>query len=342
MNIPSVTPSTRDPSKSPAAPVRANNAKERRTMSTTAAPGSVAPPVKWRRPKALLLATRPRQWMKNLLVFAAPGAAGLLGHAAVLERTAMTFAIFLIASAGTYLLNDAMDATADRLHPEKAARPIASGALDRKLALGAAGAFLTLAIGAASYLGGIELGAVLGSYVLINVCYSLGLKRVPVIELACVASGFVLRSVAGGVCVHVPISAWFSIITSGAALLVVAGKRSAEIDLYNRTGVLHRQVLASYSVSYLRTVRMIASSVSIVSFCLWGFQRASVLDVRHSDGSGIFFVLAIIPYVLGVLSVERSIDNGEGGAPENLVLHNRTIQALGFCCLALVAFGIYT
>lgn len=288
------------------------------------------------------MATRPRQWIKNLLVFGAPGAAGELGQRLVIERSAITFAIFLLASAGTYLLNDAVDAKSDRLHPVKATRPIASGALNGKIALAVGGAWMSTAIVAAGLLAGLDLAAILTSYVLINVCYSLGVKRVPVIELACVASGFVLRAVAGGVCVHVPISAWFLIVTSSAALLVVAGKRSAELDLFERTRVVHRPVLACYTTGYLRSVRLIASSVSIVSFCLWAFQRASSLDVRPNDASRIFFELAIIPFVLGILSIERSIENGEGGAPEELVLHNVVIQLLGLCCLVLVALGIYT
>ncbi|MGH3733424.1 MAG: decaprenyl-phosphate phosphoribosyltransferase [Acidimicrobiales bacterium] len=297
---------------------------------------------RWTRSRALFVATRPRQWIKNVLVFAAPGTAGLLGHTHVLERTAMTFGVFLVASAGAYLFNDSIDAAADRLHPQKSARPIASGDLSARLATSLGVGLMAGSIALAGLLAGWELAAVLGSYVLINIAYSLALKRIPVIEFACVASGFVLRAVAGGVSVHVPISAWFLIVTSSAALLVVAGKRSAEIELHERTGVLHRDVLSSYTPSYLHSVRLVASSITIMSFCLWAFQRASEMDVLPGDASRIFFELAIVPYVLGVLCVERSMEKGEGGAPEDLVLHSALLQVLGVCCLLLVSLGIYT
>jgi decaprenyl-phosphate phosphoribosyltransferase len=290
----------------------------------------------------LLIATRPRQWMKNLLVFAAPGAAGLLGRPAVVGRTAAAAGIFLIASAGTYLVNDAIDAPSDRLHPEKRHRPIASGELSARLAIGVGSALLVLSIVAASLLAGLALATVLGAYVVTSVTYTIWLKRVAVVELACVSAGFVLRAIAGGVAVHVPISPWFAIVTSAAALLVVAGKRSAEIDVLGRAGALHRQVLDRYSKSYLRSVRMIAASVAIISFCLWAFARAAHIDPGRADADNVLFELSILPFVLGILSVELAIETGDGGAPEELILHNHVIQVLGVACLALVTVGIYT
>jgi decaprenyl-phosphate phosphoribosyltransferase len=259
----------------------------------------------------------------------------------VLARVTLIASIFLVASAGTYLLNDAVDAPSDRLHSDKAKRPIAAGELDVRVALILGGTLLTGAVAGAGLLGGLTLALVLVTYVLVNIAYSLGLKRVSVIELACVSSGFVLRAIAGGVCVHVPISTWFIIVTSSSALLVVVGKRSAEKELLGQTGVLHRKVLANYSAAYLRTVRIIASSVAIVSFCLWAFERAGHLNGGDGDRDQIFFELAIVPFVLGILSVELAIENGEGGAPEELVLRNHLIQVLGLCCVTLIGVGIY-
>ena len=292
--------------------------------------------------RSLLAATRPRQWMKNLLVFAAPGAAGLLGRPAVVGRTVAAAGIFLVASAGTYLLNDAIDAPSDRFHPDKRHRPIAAGELSVRLAIYLGSALLVLAIVAAGLLAGMPLAIVLGAYVLTNVVYSLWLKRVAVLELACVSAGFVLRAVAGGAASHVPISEWFVIVTSSAALLVVAGKRSAEIDALGSVGTSHRRVLEHYSKTYLRTVRMIAAAVTIISYCLWAFERATHFDAGRSHADSIFFELSILPFVLGVLSVELAIATGDAGAPEELVLRNRVIQVLGIGWLSLIAIGIYT
>lgn len=97
-----------------------------------------------------------------------------------------------------------------------------------------------------------------------------------------------------------------------------------------------------YTKPYLRSVRMVASSVAIVSFCLWAFQRAAHIDIGHADTDNVLFELSILPFVLGILSVELAFESGEGGAPEELVLRNRAIQVLGMACLALIAFGIYT
>ena len=326
----------------------ARRAAEREDQQVTALRDTGAPPLIDVAPPRrallfpLLTATRPRQWIKNLLVFSAPGAAGLLGRPAVVGRTAAAAGIFLIASAGTYLVNDAIDAPSDRRHPEKRRRPIASGELSAGLAIGVGSSLLVLSIVAASFLAGLALAAVLGAYVVTSVTYTIWLKRVAVVELACVSAGFVLRAVAGGVAVHVPISPWFAIVTSAAALLVVAGKRSAEIDVLGRAGASHRQVLDHYSTSYLRSVRMIAASVAIISFCLWAFARAAHIDPGRADADNVLFELSIVPFVLGILSVELAIETGDGGAPEELVLHNRVIQALGVACLALVAVGIYT
>jgi decaprenyl-phosphate phosphoribosyltransferase len=250
--------------------------------------------------------------------------------------------IFLVASAGTYLLNDAIDAPSDRFHPDKRHRPIAAGELSVRLAIYLGSALLVLAIVAAGLLAGMPLAIVLGAYVLTNVVYSLWLKRVAVLELACVSAGFVLRAVAGGAASHVPISEWFVIVTSSAALLVVAGKRSAEIDALGSVGTSHRRVLEHYSKTYLRTVRMIAAAVTIISYCLWAFERATHFDAGRSHADSIFFELSILPFVLGVLSVELAIATGDAGAPEELVLRNRVIQVLGIGWLSLIAIGIYT
>ena len=134
--------------------------------------------------------------MKNLLVFAVPGAAGLLGRPAVAGRTAAAAGIFLIASAGTYLVNDAIDAPSDRLHPDKRRRPVASGELSARFTIGIGSALLVLSIVAASLFAGLQLASVLGAHAVTSVAYTLWLKRVAVLELACVSAGFVLRSIA--------------------------------------------------------------------------------------------------------------------------------------------------
>ncbi len=175
----------------------------------------------------MLRAARPHQWLKNVLVVAAPGAAGVLLRPEVLGRAAIAFAAFCLVSSGTYLLNDAMDVHADRLHPRKRHRPVASGVVSLGLARIAAAVLLAAGVGL-GLVANVWLAVVLAVYVVLMQAYSTVFKKVAVIELAIVSSGFVIRAIAGGVATDVPISTWFLIVTSFASLFIVVGKRHAE------------------------------------------------------------------------------------------------------------------
>jgi len=293
--------------------------------------------------KAALLvkASRPRQWVKNVLVLTVPGAAGALGRAGVLGRSLAAGALFVAVSAGIYLLNDVLDAEADRGHPDKCRRPVASGALGVGLAASVGGGLVVAGLAGSWMVAGTKLALVVGVYVVVNGAYSLGAKAIPVVELALVASGFVLRAVAGGAAVHLSISPWFLVVTSAGALFVVAGKRSAELAALGGEGG-HRKVLASYTPAFLGSVRMVAVSVAVASYVLWAFGRAPHLDVGHPDADDVAFRLSIIPFVGALLSTELAFEKGRGGAPEDLALRDRPLQWIGALWLALVAFGIYT
>lgn len=274
-------------------------------------------------------------------MFAAPGAAGILGHLAVLGRTAAVAGVFVLASSGTYLVNDVTDAARDRVHPDKRGRPVASGELRARTALVAGAVLGAAAVGGAGLAGGLRLLAVVVAYLVISLGYTLWLKRVPVVELACVSSGFVLRAVAGGAALGIPISHWFVIVASAGSLLVVAGKRSAELAVLGGRSGSHREVLACYSAAFLRSVRVLAGTVAVVAYALWAFDRASHLDVASAGLDSIVFELSIVPFVLGVLTVELAIESGGGGAPEELALRHHGLQLLALACLACVAVGIY-
>ncbi|MFZ4515788.1 MAG: decaprenyl-phosphate phosphoribosyltransferase, partial [Acidimicrobiia bacterium] len=168
---------------------------------------------------------RPKQWVKNFLVFAAPAAAGVLLEPAVLLRALIAFAAFCLAASGTYFLNDAMDAAADRMHPTKRFRPVAAGVIPRTTAYCIAGILMAAGLAVSVPVQNGNLTIVIGIYLLFTVCYSLGLKREPVVELAMVAAGFVLRAVGGAVAANVGLSRWFLIVVGGGSLFVVAGKR---------------------------------------------------------------------------------------------------------------------
>jgi decaprenyl-phosphate phosphoribosyltransferase len=293
------------------------------------------------RPMALLSATRPRQWTKNLLVFAAPTAAGSIVHPGVVGRSVVAALAFVAASAATYLVNDVVDRPNDRLHPVKRRRPIASGQLSVGLALATAAGLATLALVTAALMFGTALAGIITAYLVVSVCYSLVLKRLPLVELACVAAGFALRAVAGGAVAHVTISPWFLMVASFGSLLIVAGKRSVELSVMKEQGELHRSALAAYPAAFLRSVRMLAMSVTVTTYCLWAFERAGRLGPVERAEDIVWFELSIIPFVLAVLLVELAIEQGRGGEPEELALSDRGLQVLGLAWLALLICGIY-
>jgi decaprenyl-phosphate phosphoribosyltransferase len=283
----------------------------------------------------LLRTARPRQWVKNVLVFAAPGAAGISLEPTTLAPVLGAFAAWCLVSSGTYFLNDSLDVAADRLHPRKRLRAVAAGLVPVLMAkivgvvLIGAGVGLPLAWGA----GGVS--AVIATYAVVTICYSLWLKDEPVIDLAAVASGFVLRAISGGVAAGVPISNWFLIVASFGSLFMVAGKRHAEhVDLRDDRGA-HRATLSEYSLGYLRYVRSVSSSVAITAYCLWAFEKAD------AAGSGILFQLSIVPFVIAILRYALILDAGRGGAPEEIVLGDRALQILGLVWVALFAVGVY-
>lgn len=285
---------------------------------------------------------RPRQWIKNLLVFVAPGAAGVLLHATVLWHAAAAFGIFCLAATGTYYLNDARDAEADRNHPTKRLRPVAAGVVPVTLALVLGVAFMAASIGLGALLAGWHLSVVMGTYVAVQLAYSARLKNEPILDLACVSAGFILRAIAGGVATGVPLSNWFLIVVSFGSLLVVTGKRSGEKHLLMTEGATDdttvRQTLGAYTPTFLRTVRTLSAAVSVSAYCLWAFERASQVHPGHDP---IWFQLTIVPFVIALLHVLRLLDSGAGAAPEELALRDRRLQIYGLCWVALFAIGAY-
>ncbi len=285
--------------------------------------------------EGLFRTARPKQWVKNVLVWAAPGAAGVALRADVTLPVLGAFVAWCLAASGAYFLNDAMDAEADRRHPQKQDRPVAAGTVPCRTAAVVGVALLAAGIGLPLAWGNPGVSALIGMYGAVTVSYSLGLKNQPVVDLAAVASGFVLRAVSGGVAAHVPISDWFLIVASFGSLFMVAGKRHAEyVDLCDDR-VAHRATLGEYSVDFLRYVRSVSSSVAIAAYCLWAFEEARVA------GDAVSYKLSIIPFVTAVLRYGLLVDAGHGGAPEDLVLGDRPLQIFGLVWLGLFATGVY-
>ena len=284
--------------------------------------------------QGLVRTARPKQWMKNVLVVAAPAAAGVMGHGTVIFDTIVAFVAFCLAASGTYFLNDAFDVEADRRHAKKRFRPIAAGTVPVATAR-AVGVGLLVGGIAVAFLAGWRLPIVIATYVVFTTTYSAWLKHVAVIDLGMVAAGFVLRLIAGAVAVDVRISVWFIVVGSFGSLFMVAGKRHAEhMELgLDRAG--HRATLDEYSVEYLGYVRSVSSGVALVAYCLWAFDQSI-----HRTGI-VLFEISIVPFVLAFLRYALLVERGQGGAPEDVVTADRPLQVLGALWVAIVAIGLY-
>lgn len=275
---------------------------------------------------------RPKQWAKNVLVFAAPFAAGVT-DAGRLGRTALMFVAFCAAASGTYCLNDALDVESDRAHPHKRHRPVAAGEVGGRTAVALGVILLGTGLVIAGVLGTASV-LVLGAYATLTVAYSLWLKHVPVIDLAAVAAGFILRSVAGGAAAPVAISDWFLMVAGFGSLFIVAGKRQAEHAELGVDAGSVRATLGAYSNGFLRFVRGMAAAICVAGYCLWAFESAT-------QGGDLWFKLSIIPFVVGILIYALRLEQGGGAAPEEIILGDRLLQLVGVIWAVLYGIGVH-
>ena len=283
---------------------------------------------------APLRAVRPRQWLKNLLVGTAPLAAGRLLERHVLISVALAFAAFCLISAMVYLLNDVRDVEEDRLHPKKRLRPIAAGELSVRAAIaiavvtGTAGFVL-------AFITSTGLGITVTVYVVLQVLYTLFLKHVPVLDLAMVASGFLLRAIAGGVAANIPLSQWFLLVASFGSFFMVAGKRYSELKALGADAGTRRS-LTRYSESYLRFAWMLAAVMVLISYSLWAFEN------RGDPLMGVpWTAISIAPFTLGLMQYALEVDSGNAGEPEDVVLHDHVLQAIGVVWLVVISVAVF-
>jgi decaprenyl-phosphate phosphoribosyltransferase len=287
----------------------------------------------------LLRTARPKQWLKNVLVFAAPGAAGVLDDWPQFGQAVLAFIAFCLAASGIYLWNDALDVDADRLHPRKRLRPVAAGIVPVRTAevVGTLVALAGLAVAATT--GRWQTVAVVAVYVVTTLLYSAWLKHVAVVDLVTIASGFVLRAAGGAVAVDVEMSQWFVLCTVFGSLFIVVGKRYAEMRELERDGAALRQVrstLGDYSVGYLRIVLAISCGAALVSYCQWAYETKEL-----SQTAWPFYELSIVPMLTALLRYALVLENGGGAAPEDVFARDRVLQLLGVAWIVIFGLGVY-
>lgn len=289
--------------------------------------------------RSLLSAMRPPQWVKNCLIVVAPAAAGILTHPTVISQTALAFIAFCSVSSAIYLLNDVRDLDADRHHPTKRFRAIASGRLSTTTAIGSALVLLTVGFLVALLIAHPgQLLIVLALYVAITLAYIYWIKNIVIVELGTVASGFFLRAYAGAAATHIPVSTWFLVVISFGALFLVVGKRASELK--SGGDISTRRVLAEYSAKFLDSALTMCATIVVAGYCLWAFNASSTgLSANHD--ATLPGRLSVVPVVFAVLFIMRSAEAGDGAAPEELLLHNRTVQVLLAVWVVLMIFSVY-
>ena len=285
--------------------------------------------------RGIIREARPTQWAKNVLVFAAPGALGVLNEWDTLGRTLVIFVAFCAVASGTYYWNDIKDVEQDRLHPKKRNRPIASGDVPIGVAR---------VVGTVLLLGGPALaawvrpqaGGVLALYAVLTIAYSTRLKHIALLDLAIVASGFVLRAMSGAVGTQTAMSNWFVLCTTFGSFFIVTGKRFAELLEMGENAGSTRASLRAYSVSYLRQLLTVSCTATVVTYCMWALEEANKVD------KGIpWHGLSIVPMVLALFRYLMVLENGGGGAPEEVFTKDRTIQLYGLAWVVVYGLAVY-
>ena len=225
--------------------------------------------------RAVVETARPRQWPKNLLVFAAPLAGASMGRDNGFAYALFAAAAFVFASSAVYFVNDVIDAGRDRLHPVKRLRAIPSGRLPVPHALVIAAVAAALAVSSGFWIGQSKLSALIGAYLVISVLYGLVFKHAPVMEMLSVASGFVLRALGGAVATHVPPSGWFLLVCCLGALMVAIAKRFSELTSLGEEAARHRPVMRWYTRAWLRRGQRLTAVAMVAAYVLWAAGESS-------------------------------------------------------------------
>jgi decaprenyl-phosphate phosphoribosyltransferase len=275
-----------------------------------------------------------------VLVFVAPGAAGVLTHWIQLRQAVLAFILFCLASAGTYLVNDVLDLQSDRAHPTKRERPIASGVVPVPLAIGVAALCIGVAVGF-GLMRTWQFGLVLALYVVLTTIYSIWLKHQAVLDLVGLSAGFILRLLGGGYATDVAISSWFLIISCFGALFIATCKRQAEKNELGDEAALIRPTLGMYTDQYLNYLKSVASGAVLISYCLFAVERAREYTDLGRGGASMWIELSIIPFLVAVLRYALVVDQGRGSAPEEVVLEDRVLQISGIVWAVLVGVSVY-
>jgi decaprenyl-phosphate phosphoribosyltransferase len=282
---------------------------------------------------ALLRTARPRQWIKNLLVFGVPGASGVLFTAGAARGAILALLVFTLAASGTYFINDAADADADRRHPVKFRRPVAAGEISRPAArwigYGSAGAALVLAL-----VVNWQFAACVAGYLLLTSGYSAGLKHVPVLDVLIVAGGFLLRAAGGAAATRTGTSNWFLLLVLLGSLYLVTAKRAGELARSGHAAP-GRRVLAGYSGPWLQQTLSMTLTGTVLTYAAWAFAYFG------NDVALPLLAVSLVPFLAALMRYSLLVSQGAGESPETVLTSDTFLLAAGLLWLATAGAAIY-
>jgi len=290
--------------------------------------------------KNLFLASRPNQWTKNLLVFLAPLFAFSF-ETQTLLTSIKAFIAFCLISSSIYLINDSIDKNKDKEHPTKKFRAIASGLVSIKSAFLLSLVYLSLSLFVGFSIN-IFFGFILVLYFLVQILYCFKLKQIPIIEFFCIASGFILRSVAGGVAANIFISSWFLLSVGMLSLFLAVEKRKAEIVNLQNSKLNTRKVLKSYSLTLINKFEAVLTSSTIMTYSLWAYGPSI-------GGSKSPLMIITIPLVmLGIFRYQMLSDikqnrilkksNINLETPEKIIFTDKPVQIIVLSWLLIIIY----
>jgi decaprenyl-phosphate phosphoribosyltransferase len=299
--------------------------------AVAAAAAAAVSPVRWTR--AAVMTTRPRQWPKNLLVFAAPLAGASLGRNDGFGYALLAMFAFGCASAAVYFVNDVADVERDRRHPVKRNRPIAAGDLPEQHAIVLAVLAALFAVGAGVVIREPLLVATASLYLCSSFLYSFRLKHVPYLEMLIVASGFLLRVLGGAAATHVKPSVWFLLVCSLGALGVTVAKRYTELTSLGEAAVKHRPVMRWYRPDLLRVAQVLIGVGMLATYLMWALTEKTEPRPWHLV-SAVPLAFALVRF--GVLTARRTVR-----PVEDLITRDAVMLLCEAAWLVLFCVGLY-
>ncbi len=291
--------------------------------------------------KSILQLARPQQWIKNTFIFLPIFFDGKLLHPDLLLATAIVFATYCLAASGVYCFNDIYDAEADKLHPKKCLRPIASGTVSKTAAYSIMGVCFLISILLVTisfhdeYPKMLRLIGVITFYILMNIAYCVKLKQKAIVDVFIIATGFVLRIVAGGFATGIHLSQWIVLMTFLLALFLAFAKRRDDVVIYEDTGILTRKNVSRYNLAFMNQAIGIVASITMVCYIMYTVSP-EVTERFHSHYvyiTSVYVLAGIIRYLQVTLVDVRS------GSPTKILLKDRFIQA---CIIGWVMTFFFT